>query len=190
MWREELPDLRSRHAWNIGVETDESREESDGGSGEVHNVVVEYARLYKGAERLGWFGGLGCGARELDLGVYGYRAGIVEQLDSAGSDESGTIGVEGAHIRVDFIRLDILVQVLVGVRVEIVGPYKALLLPCGNSEWPDAGHDVAYCVAFFEEAAKALVLCVESCVPVDLGKVEVEDTTLLADLYVQVVGPM
>ena len=79
---------------------------------------------------------------------------------------------------------------LVGIRVEIVSPYETLLLSRGNSEGSDAGHDVAYHLAFFEEVAEPLVLGVEACVPVHLRKVKIEDAALLVDLDVQVVGPV
>ncbi|KAI7724372.1 hypothetical protein KC322_g58 [Hortaea werneckii] len=57
-----------------------------------------------------------------------------------------------------------------------------------NGKGAYAGHDVAYCIAFFEHCYKSTMLRIEPGVPVDLCVVELEGAVLLTDHHVEVVG--
>lgn len=104
------------------------------------------------------------------------------------ADKGAAVGVEGADKVSDLVGFDVADERVVRLWVEVVGPDKALFLARGHGKGADAGHDVAYGLALFEHVAEALVLGVQTRVPVDLGKVEFKGAALLAQLDVHVVG--
>ncbi len=93
----------------------------------------------------------------------------------------------GGNVVGDFVESDVVEERFVAVWVEVVGPDEAFLLAGWDGKGPNACCHVAYGLAFLEDVAYALVLGVQACVPVDLGKVELEGAALLVDLDVQVV---
>jgi hypothetical protein len=189
MWSEHLLDFSRRQIRDVGVETDKRREESNGRGRQVHDVMGEEAGLDKSLDGLGLLVLLGVAAGEFGLWVDGYAmTGIVkEEIGRCLTDESTAVGVEGADKVANLVDLDICYKRVVGLWVEVVGPYEALFLARGHGKRADACHDVAYGLTLFECVAEAFVLGVQTCVPVDLGKIEFKGAALLAEFDVHVV---
>ena len=78
-------------------------------------------------------------------------------------------------------------QTLVAVWIEIVGPYENVFLSCRNGKGAHASHDIADCFSRFELVYEAAVLCVKSGVPVDFRVIESKSAVLFVDFYVHVV---
>lgn len=148
--------------------------------------MAEDARLSKCLEWRGF--GLGrVGARELGLGHNVDCVGGGEQLVRGRADEVCAVRIEGADVVADLIERDVVRQALVALRVQVVGPYEAAFFSGGNGERTHASGHVADGLAFLEDGTHALVLGVQTCVPVDFGKVELERAALLADFDIEVI---
>ena len=164
-------------------------EEGDSGGGQVHDVVGEETGLDERLDGLGLLVFLGVAAGEFGFWVDGDAVpGVLdEEVGRCSADEGAAVGVEGADKVADFVDFDVVYERVVRLGVEVVGPNEALFLARRDGKWAYACHDIAYGLAFLEQVAKTLVLGVQTCVPVDLGKVKLEGAALLAELDIHVV---
>lgn len=181
-----LLDLVNGHAGHVSVQPDKAGHEVYARGGQVHDVVVEDARLGQCFKRCGF-----ClwrvGARELGLGHDVDRVLGVQKLVRRCADEIRAIAVKGAHVVADFVKRDVVGQTLVALWVQVIGPYETVLFPCWHCEGTYACCDVADCLSLLEDGAESLVLGVQARVPVNFGKVELEGATLLVDFNVEVI---
>ena len=183
---EQLLDLGDGHAGHVGIQTDEAGDEIYTRGRQVHDVVAEDARL---DERLEWLGLVLWRVRARELGLGHDVDGVLccEQFVRGSTDEVDAVRVEGTHIVADLVEFDVVGQAVVALRVQVVGPHEATLFACRHGERTHARGHVADGLALLENIAYALVLGVQTRVPVDLGKVELESAALLVYFDVEVV---
>ena len=78
-------------------------------------------------------------------------------------------------------------ETLVTIWIEIVGPYENVFLPCRNGKGTNASHDIADCFSRFELFYEPAVLCIKSGVPVDFRIIESKKAVFFVDFYVHII---
>lgn len=93
-----------------------------------------------------------------------------------------------ANMKNDYlVPVDSILKVFIALWVVVVRPDEHTSLPSGNSKWSNTSHHITHNLARLKHPDNSCVLFLKFAIPIYLGVVELENTTILVDLDVQIV---